>query len=62
MSSQVEHGFIGCAGIAVGCIVQPVHRSAVTPWDQMAVGCQGEGGGMMAKLLLNILEGLTRFD
>ena len=52
----------GCARVAFHFVVQPVHRSPVTPRDQVPGDRQGEPGRVMPELLLHVFERLARFD
>jgi hypothetical protein len=58
----IEHSTGGCAGVAFGHVVEPVHGAAVTPGQQVPVNRKSERGGVVPGLFLNVLQGLSRLD
>ena len=59
---RVRHSRRGCAGVAFGRIVQAVHGAPVPAGEQVAVHRQGEAGGVVPELLLDVLEGLAPLE
>jgi hypothetical protein len=53
---------LGCAGVAVGRIVQAVDGPPSAPGEEVVIDRQGESRGMVPELLLDVLERLPGFD
>jgi hypothetical protein len=44
----------GCVGVAAGCVIQPVHRRPICPWNQVTIDVDGDLDRGMPHLLFDV--------
>jgi hypothetical protein len=44
----------GCVGVAAGCVIQPVDRRPIRPWNQVTIGVDGDLDRGVAQLLFDV--------